>query len=174
MAHQGMTLVGRTESYSNGLLYFADDLADNIRKGDANYLSVLDEADAYIARNGLDLPPEPEARVFPDDPDCVIHPLRQLDLAEAGIGTIIWATGFALDYGWLQVDVFDEKGKPVHQRGVSAERGIYFLGLPWQSRRGWSFIWGVWHDAKYVADHIATQRAYTEYHQHALRKSALA
>nr|GFC34165.1 hypothetical protein [Tanacetum cinerariifolium] len=52
----------------------------------------------------------------------------------------------------------DAKGKPLHQRGVSTESGIYFLGLPWQSRRGSSFIWGVWHDAKYVADHIAIQR----------------
>jgi putative flavoprotein involved in K+ transport len=40
---------------------------------------------------------------------------------------------------------------------------VYFLGLPWQSRRGSSFIWGVWHDAKYVADQIAIQRSYLEY-----------
>ncbi len=46
---------------------------------------------------------------------------------------------------------------------MSSEAGIYFLGLPWQSRRGSSFIWGVWHDAKYLADHIATQRQYLEY-----------
>ncbi len=64
----------------------------------------------------------------------------------------------------MKVDAFDEKGKPKHQRGVSTEPGIYFLGLPWQSRRGSSFIWGVWHDAKYLADHIATQRKYLAYH----------
>jgi putative flavoprotein involved in K+ transport len=46
---------------------------------------------------------------------------------------------------------------------VSAEPGVYFLGLPWQSRRGSSFIWGVWHDARYVADHIATQNGYLAY-----------
>ena len=73
---------------------------------------------------------------------------------------IVWATGFGVDYGWLQVDAFDENGRPKHQRGVSAEPGVYFLGLPWQSRRGSSFIWGVWHDARHVADHIATQRGY--------------
>ncbi len=75
-----------------------------------------------------------------------------LPLAEAGITSIIWATGFVPDYGWLKVDSFDASGKPRHQRGVSAEPGVYFVGLPWQSRRGSSFIWGVWHDAKYVAD----------------------
>lgn len=46
---------------------------------------------------------------------------------------------------------------------MSVESGVYFLGLPWLSRRGSSFIWGVWHDAKYVADHIMTQRRYLAY-----------
>ena len=62
------------------------------------------------------------------------------------------------------MDLYDEKGRPKHQRGVSAEAGIYFLGLPWQSRRGSAFIWGVWHDAKYLADHIARQQTYLNYH----------
>jgi putative flavoprotein involved in K+ transport len=65
-----------------------------------------------------------------------------------------------VDFSWLQVDAFDANGKPQHQRGVSREPGVYFLGLPWLSRRGSSFIWGVWHDAKHVAGHIATQRTY--------------
>src|SRR5436305_600978 len=81
----------------------------------------------------------------------------------AGVASIIWATGFAPDYAWLQVDAFDERGRPRHRRGVSSEPGVYFLGLPWLSRRGSSFIWGVWHDAKYLADHIATQRGYLAY-----------
>ena len=163
LAARGMTLVGRTESFEDGVMRFAPDLADNLAQGDANYLSVLDEADAYVARNGLDLPEEPEARIIEPDPECVTDPILALDLAEAGVTSIIWATGFAVDYSWLKVDAFDEQGKPKHQRGVSAEPGIYFLGLPWQSRRGSSFIWGVWHDAKFLADHIATQRKYLEY-----------
>ena len=163
LAAQGMMLVGRTESFEDGVMRFAPDLADNLAQGDANYLSVLDEADAYVARNGLDLPEEPGARIIEPDPECVTDPILALDLAEAGVTSIIWATGFAVDYSWLKVDAFDEQGKPKHQRGVSAEPGIYFLGLPWQSRRGSSFIWGVWHDAKFLADHIATQCKYLEY-----------
>jgi putative flavoprotein involved in K+ transport len=163
LAARGMTLVGRTESFEDGVMRFAPDLADNLAQGDANYLSVLDEADAYVARNGLDLPEEPEARIIEPDPECVTDPILALDLAEAGVTSIIWATGFAVDYSWLKVDAFDEQGKPKHQRGISAEPGIYFLGLPWQSRRGSSFIWGVWHDAKFLADHIATQCKYLEY-----------
>ncbi len=164
LAAEGMTLVGRTRSFEGNVVRFAPGLADNIAHGDANYLSVLDQADAYIARNGLDLPPEPEARDFAPDPDCVTTPLQELDMNKAGIRTIIWATGFALDFKWLQVDAFDAEGKPQHQRGVSSEPGVYFLGLPWLSRRGSSFIWGVWHDAKHLADHIAIQRSYLAHH----------
>ena len=163
LAAQGMVLVGRTEACEGGKLSFAADLAGNIAHGDSNYLSVLNEADAYIARNGLDLPEEPSAREIGPDPDCVTDPIRELDLAEAGITSIIWATGFTLDYGWLDVDVFEASGKPRHQRGVSPEQGVYFVGLPWLSRRGSSFIWGVWHDARYIADHIATREGYLAY-----------
>jgi putative flavoprotein involved in K+ transport len=164
LAARGMMLVGRTETYKDDVLTFAPDLAETLARGDANYLALLDEADAYIARNGLDLPEEPDARRLMADPPCVTEPLLALNLKEAGVSTIIWATGFTADYSWLQVDAFDEHRKPKHQRGVSSEPGIYFLGLPWLSGRGSSFIWGVWHDARYLADHIATQRSYLDYH----------
>ena len=163
LAAEGMTLVGLTRSCQDGVMHFAPDLAQNIAQGDANYLSVLDEADAFISRNGLDLPEEPEARDIAADPSCVTDPILELNLAQAGVTSIVWATGFAVDYSWLQVGAFDEAGKPKHQRGISAEPGVYFLGLPWQSHRGSSFIWGVWHDAKFIADHIATQRKYLAY-----------
>lgn len=167
LAERGMTLVGRTLDFKEGAVRFDSDLADNIAKGDANYLSVLDEADAFVKRNGLNLPEEPEARKFGPSPECVTNPIRELNLAKAGISTIIWATGFAVDYSWLQVGALDGRGKPIHQRGVSAEPGVYFLGLPWLSRRGSTFIWGVWHDAKYIADHIATQQGYLAYSAYA-------
>jgi putative flavoprotein involved in K+ transport len=158
LAARGMVLVGRAGRYRDGVLGFAGDLAENIRRGDANYLSVLDEADAYVARNGLDFPDEPDARKIGADPDCLREPVLELDLARAGVTSIIWATGFALDFGWMQVDVFDEKGRPVHERGVSDVPGLYFLGLPWLARRASPFIWGVWHDAAYLAGHIARRR----------------
>jgi len=163
LASEGMNLVGLTAGYENGVLRFAPDLADNIRRGDANYLSVLREADAYADRNGLDLPLEPEAHEIGPDPECMTNSILELDLKKAGITTILWATGYALDFGWLKVDAFDENGRPKHQRGVSSEPGIYFLGLPWLSRRGSSFIWGVWHDARFIADQIGIQRSYRAY-----------
>src|SRR6202042_915099 len=153
LAASGIKLTGRTVSYDNGTVRFAPDLGDNIANGDANYLSLLDEADAYIERNGLDLPEEPDAHLLGPDPECMTGPVLELDLVRAGVASVVWAT----------VSAFDENGKPRHQRGVSSEPGVYFLGLPWQSRRGSSFIWGVWHDAKYIADHIHRQRGYLAY-----------
>ncbi|MFM0500580.1 flavin-containing monooxygenase [Paraburkholderia caffeinilytica] len=163
LANQGITLVGLTKSFDDGVVTFESDLADNLARGDENYLSLLNAADAYIARNGLDLPEEPEARNMLPDPECVTHPLPELDLAAAGVTSIVWATGYAVDYSWLYVNAFDANGKPRHQRGVSTEPGVYFLGLPWLSRRGSAFIWGVWHDARHIADHIVTQRKYLSY-----------
>lgn len=163
LAHQGITLVGQTQSFTEGKAFFRDDLADNIRLGDASYLALLDAADDYIARNGLTLPEEPEARFFLPDPDCLTQPLAELDLQKAGVRSIIWATGYTTDYRWLKVNAFNEQQRPQHYRGVSSEPGVYFLGLPWLSRRGSTFIWGVWHDAKYIADQIAIQRQYQHY-----------
>lgn len=171
LAAKGMILVGRTQSCANGVLTFAGDLAQNIANGDAYLRALLDEADAYLVRNGLVLAEEPEARTILPDPNCLKSPIPSLDLKKAGIATIIWATGFTSDYSWLKADTFDDKGRPKHQRGVSEEPGIYFLGLSWQSRRGSSFIWGVWHDAGHIAEQIAIQRKYIEYHDDMSAKS---
>ena len=171
LAQQGMTLVGLTQSFSNGVVNFEANLAENLARGDENYLALLDAADAYIARNGLDLPSEPEARDMLPDPVCVSQPILQLDLAKAGVTSIIWATGYGVDYQWLQVDAFDANGKPRHQRGVSSEPGVYFVGLPWLSRRGSAFIWGVWHDARHIGEHIAKQRKYLDYRDASQRQA---
>ncbi|MCB2116297.1 MAG: NAD(P)-binding domain-containing protein [Rhodobacteraceae bacterium] len=165
LAADGITLLGMTTAFDGTAMHFAPDLAKNLAAGDANHLSVLDEADAYVARNGLDLPEEPEARRQLPDPACVTDPVLSLDLAAAGVSTVLWATGYALDYGWLKAGSYDARGRPVHQRGVSPEPGLFYVGLPWQSRRGSSFIWGVWHDAKHVADQIETRRKYLAFHR---------
>lgn len=172
LAHGGVTLVGRTTSFDSGVAKFESDLVSNLAYGDANYLSMLDAADAYAIDNGLDLPEEPEARSILSDPDCVTDPVLELDLIDAGVTSIVWATGFKVDYKWLQVDdALDDNGSPQHHRGVSSAPGIYYLGLPWLSHRGSSFIWGVWHDAKYIADQIGKQYKYLSYHKAAQGQS---
>ena len=163
LAGEGVTLLGMANTYENGALTFADDVRKNVDAGDASYNQLLDDADAYVAAMGLDLPLDPDARAVFPEPASLTDPIDSLDFAAEGITTIIWATGYKQDFGWLKADAFDDKGAPIHQRGVSKEPGLYFLGLPWQSRRGSTFLWGVWHDAKFVADQIAIQRAYADY-----------
>ena len=158
-AARGMNLVGMTKAYANGRIRFEDDPAQNVREGDENYLSLLAEADAWVAREGADYPLEEEAKIIGPDPACMTNPTLEIDLAAEGVTTIIWATGYRQDFSWLEVDSFDAKGAPLHREGVSAVEGVYFLGLPWLSMRGSSFIWGVYVDAERIAGHIATRSA---------------
>jgi putative flavoprotein involved in K+ transport len=157
LAARGVMLLGRAEGFGDGVMRFSPDLASNLAHGDASYLSTLDAADAYAAREGLDLPEEPASRTVEPEPPCVTDPILELDLHGAGIEAIVWATGYALDFGWLKVGAFDERGAPVHRRGITDVPGLYFLGLSWLSRRASAFIFGVERDAMHLADHIAAR-----------------
>ncbi|MES2541001.1 MAG: NAD(P)/FAD-dependent oxidoreductase [Pseudomonadota bacterium] len=158
LAGLGVTLLGRAGAYHDGVLHFAEDLATNIANGDRNYLSVLDEADAYAKAHGLDLPEDPEARTLRPLPGCVTAPQLALDLTREGVSTVIWATGFRLDFGWIDLPIFREDGRPRHQGGVTEVPGLYFVGLPWLSCRGSAFIWGAWKDAERLAGLIAADK----------------
>lgn len=155
LAAGGITLTGMAKDFANGAISFAPDLGKNIALGDANLHAMLDAADAYCTREGLDLPEEPDARLTPPDPACVTDPVLALNFAQAGISAVVWATGYALDFGWIEMDAFDERGRPLHEGGVSKIPGLYFLGLAWLTRRASPFIWGVWRDAENLARHIA-------------------
>jgi putative flavoprotein involved in K+ transport len=71
-------------------------------------------------------------------------------------GAVIWATGFELDHSFVQLPVFDTDGRLVHQRGVTASPGLYFLGMPWQHTRGSALLGWVKDDAQHIADQIGT------------------
>lgn len=163
LAKQGITLLGMTDSFDGQKIQFKADLKQNLESGDAALHAFYDQADEYVRANGLDLPAEPQARQLLPNPECVTQPILELDMQAANITSVIWASGFSYDFDWLQVNAFDEQKKPKHKRGISDERGVYFLGLPYLTGRGSSFIWGVWHDAKYIAEHIDIQRKYQEY-----------
>lgn len=163
LAQQGITLLGSTQSFAGQVVEFKDNLKHNLDEADSALLAFYNEADAYIKNNGLDLPGEPQARQLLPDPECVTQPILTLDLAAQNISSVIWASGFGYDFSWLQVDTFNEFNQPIHKQGISPQRGIYFLGLPYLTGRGSSFIWGVWHDAKYIAEHIDIQRKYKDY-----------
>ena len=76
-------------------------------------------------------------------------------LVDAGIGSVIWATGYRPDYSWLTVPVFDRKGRIRHDGGVVAEPGLYVMGLPFMRRRKSSFIDGAGDDAADLAAHLS-------------------
>ncbi|WP_201509227.1 flavin-containing monooxygenase [Psychrobacter alimentarius] len=163
MGHEGIHLVGMTKAFTDNTVSFNDDLVDNIVSAEQSYLDNLEEMDRYIDNNGLDLPKEPEAKVFMEMPDTMKNPIHELDFDKDNITSIIWASGFGYNYNWLPFDIFQENGAPIHNRGVTSEPGLYFVGLPYLSGKGSSFIWGVWHDAKRIAEYIDIQRHYHSY-----------
>jgi putative flavoprotein involved in K+ transport len=80
------------------------------------------------------------------------------DHTKLDVRTVIWATGFRLDHSWIDVPVFDEVGRVMHVRGVTASPGLYFIGLPWQHTRGSALLGFVKDDAEYLAQQIGASR----------------
>jgi putative flavoprotein involved in K+ transport len=157
LAAEGVTLLGRVKAAHDGVIDIAPDLAESLASGDATYLSFLDRVDAHIEQHALNMPPDPAARVRLSDPPCVTEPLRTLDLHAQGIGAVIWATGYGVDFGWIDIPVLDQHGEPVHRGGITGVPGLYFLGLQWLSKMKSSFLSGVGDDAADLADHIAAR-----------------
>ena len=85
--------------------------------------------DAHVEQRGLDLPGDPAARAVLADPPCVTAPIRRLDLAGEDIHAVIWATGYGVDFSWIDIPVLDARGEPVHRSGITGVPGLYFLGL---------------------------------------------
>jgi putative flavoprotein involved in K+ transport len=153
-AADGMILVGHLEAAQDGVIEIAPGLADSLANGDLAFVTFLDIVDEYVKRRGLQLPEEPGARATLPDPPCVTAPLQRLDLAAEGISSVIWATGYGVDFGWIDLPVIDAKGDAVHHNGITSVPGLYFLGLQWLSKLNSSFLSGVGEDAAVLADHI--------------------
>ncbi|TJY40830.1 oxidoreductase [Cohnella pontilimi] len=84
----------------------------------------------------------------------VTHDLKG-SISPVSVDNIVWATGFRSNYSWIRVPyVIDGNGKPIHQRGVTAVDGLYFIGLPWQQTRGSALLGGVGKDAKWLAERM--------------------
>jgi putative flavoprotein involved in K+ transport len=156
-AADGVTLLGRIAAARDGVLDIAPDLGKSLLEGEATYAIFLDMVDAHVEKHGLKLPEEPAARAKLPDPPCVTEPLRRLDIGASGIAAVIWATGYGLDFGWLDIPVLDGHGEPLHRHGVAEVPGLYFLGLQWLSKMKSAFLSGVGDDAAVLADHIAAR-----------------
>lgn len=154
-AREGVTLLGRVQGAHDGRIGFAPNLKEMLAKADELEANLLKMIDGYIEKNGLRAP-EAEVPLLRDG--YAAPTLTELDLKAAGISTIIWAMGYAWDFGLVQLPILDADGYPVQQRGVTQFPGLYFLGLHWLHTRKSALLLGVGQDAAYVADHILARR----------------
>ena len=160
LARDGATLLGRLVAVAGTVLRFDDSLKHNILFADADSAESKALADRYIAAQGIDAPPpedDPADRPWVDAEDVTAP--RELDLAAAGIGTVLWCTGFTGDFSWLRLPALGDDGRPLHDGGVSPVPGLHFIGFPWLRRRKSGIICGIEDDAAFVAGRVAQRAA---------------
>ncbi len=162
LAERGVRLVGRLAGIQEGKAQFSGSLANHCAMADLKLGRLLDSIDRWVAEH-QDHPLAALAGERPEDPAerfpatrVAANPPLTLDLTRGGIGTILWATGFRPDLGWLQVPVFDRKGRLRHDGGVVDAPGLYVLGLNFMRRRKSSFIHGAEDDVRDLGGHLAT------------------
>lgn len=150
----GMILTGRLVDARDGVASFAPDLEHHLTLGDRKFVEFVRAVDDHVRRTGLDAPPAETINGSGRDPTPANGP-STVNLRVEGIGSVIWATGYAVDFRWVELPICDARGSPLHKDGVTAHPGIYLLGLPWLRKRKSSFLGGVGEDAKLIADRIA-------------------
>ena len=153
-AVEGMQLYGLLSGFDNGTLRFEPNLREHLDEADRIYNGINASIDRWIDAQGLHAPP---ASVY----QPAWQPAAErtaLKLQEAGIGTVLWCIGFRPDFAWLRAPVFDGRGNPVHQRGITATPGLCFIGLPWLHTWGSGRFSGVAADAAFLADHLGALR----------------
>jgi len=153
-AAAGATLLGHVRAADGSRLWLTEDLEQRMAEGDESVRAFRESVDVYLARTGIvaleDAPATGLGRRPSPSPE-------HLDLAAAHVSSVIWATGFRRDFGWIDAPVFDERGEPIHRRGVTTCPGLYFLGLPWLHTLGSSVLCGVGRDALHLAECIAAR-----------------
>ena len=150
----GVELVGRLAAIRDGRALFSGGLRNMFALADLKMERLLDTFDEWArssARDGEVAPPERF------EPTRVPASSRiGLDLNSGEIRSIVWATGYRPDYGWLNVPVLDAKGHLRHEGGVCDAPGLYALGLPVLRRRKSTFICGAEGDARAIVGHLTT------------------
>jgi putative flavoprotein involved in K+ transport len=155
-SEEGVLLLGHMQTVCGQQITFAPDLEENLAKAEAFATQVKQMIDGFIIKTGIDAPPSDST----DTPQSSTartnaEPILSLDLQSTDIHSIIWATGYKLDFGWVHIPVFDETGYPAHQRGVTNYAGLYFLGLHWLYKMKSALLYGIGEDAAFIASAIA-------------------
>lgn len=151
LVDQGVKVVGRLMGVNNGTAQCSGSLRNVCALADLKMNRMLEAIDQFVEQNAIDC----EAPSRFDATRVDESPTVGLNLADGSIRTIIWATGFRPDYGWLDVPVLDRKGHLRHDGGVVDAPGLYAMGLPMMRRRKSSFIFGAADDARDIVSHLA-------------------
>ena len=155
-ARDGVRLLGRLQGVRDGTLHLATDLHDNLRGADEVAFEIRSSLNELIEKAGIDAPHEdPEVELELRDGFDLPQP-ETLELRDAGIRSVVWATGFGIDHDrWLDLpDLYDD-GYPRQRRGVSDHPGLYFVGLFWLHSLASDLLYGVGEDAAHVAEHLS-------------------
>jgi putative flavoprotein involved in K+ transport len=153
LAAMGVELLGRWAMVRDGRALFSGGLRNVFSLADLKMNRLLDTFDEWALTSGRDAEfPAPERSAPTRVPEVA---RLQMDLGSGEIRSILWATGFRPDYGWLDVPVVDAKGQLQHEGGVVGSPGLYALGLPVLRRRRSTFICGIEDDAREVIEHLA-------------------
>ena len=155
-ALEGMKLYGSLKDIKAENLEFKPNLRQNLDRADEVAESIKKTIDEYISKNQISAHTEllyqpiwqPETEVL------------ELNYRKANISSVIWCVGYQTDFSWIEVPVFDGKGYPSHDRGVTSVKGLYFLGLPWLYTWGSGRFSGIARDAQYLSDHIVAKMKY--------------
>jgi putative flavoprotein involved in K+ transport len=153
LAGAGVELVGRFAAVRDGRALFSGGLRNVFALADLKMRRLLDTFDEWARTHRYDAEVDAAERFAATRVPSSTR--LQLDLRTGEIRTIVWATGFRPDYGWLDVPVVDAKGQLRHDGGVVDSPGLYALGLPVLRRRKSTFIHGIEDDARAVTDHLA-------------------
>lgn len=153
----GVEVVGKLVAVEGARVKFSGSLPNCCTLADLKMNRLLESIDSWIVAKGMADRLDPRRRCEPTR--LASNPPLMLDLDARSVRTVIWATGFRPDYSWLDVPVFDRKGRLRHAGGIVAAPGMYVMGLPFMRRRKSSFIDGAGEDAADLAAHMLTYLA---------------
>ena len=152
LATEGVILRGQINAVKKDKIFFTNDLKENLDNADNTYNRIQANIDEYIENNHIDAPKEKryKAKWQPDKKNN-----EPVNYTEADIKSVIWCTGFKVKFDWVKFpEVFDQRGYPAYERGVTQEEGLYFIGLPWLHTWGSGRFSHVAQDAEYICKHI--------------------
>lgn len=150
LAQQGVRMLGTFRGVTDGVLQFAGNCEDLLAAADQSLQEFRDAADAYVLESGLPLPEADRPRpAYPR-----VTAVERVDPRKENISSVVWCTGYAGDFDWVRLPVFDAQRHPRQRRGVTDCAGTYFLGLHWMHTMRSGTLFGVGRDAAYIAQHM--------------------